>query len=162
MFLDPYQNKGGGWYRETSFSPSVIILLTVPRRCFLFCFFVICVYLCHTVMSVSCSLVVRKVLTSWLSCMCWFLVFLSLFPIGVLGQVWYLIVSITDFYLLPYYPGIQFRLPCTPPPPPPRTIFHGCQIVHWDPLDAKQRCPQNNFGLGYVILHGFYGNPQQI
>ena len=44
MFLDPYQNKGGGWYRETSFSPSVIILLTVPRRCFFFvCFFC---YLC--------------------------------------------------------------------------------------------------------------------
>ena len=37
------------------------------------------------------------------------------------------------------YPGIQFRLPCNPPP---RTIFHGCQIVHWDPLDGKRRCPQ--------------------
>ena len=54
-----------------------------------------------------------------------------------------------------YYPGIQFRLPCTPP----RTIFHGCQIVHWDPLDGKRRCPQKNFGLGYVKLHGFYANP---
>ena len=46
--------------------------------------------------------------------------------------------------------------------PPPRTIFHGCQIVHWDPLDAKQRCPKKKFGLGYVLLHGFYGNPQLI
>ena len=54
------------------------------------------------------------------------------------------------------YPGIQFRLPCTPPP---RTIFHGCQIVYWDPLDGKRRCPQKNFGLGYVKLHGFYANP---
>ena len=27
---------------------------------------------------------------------------------------------------------------------PPRTIFHGCQIVHWDPLDGKRRCPQKN------------------
>ena len=53
------------------------------------------------------------------------------------------------------YPGIQFRLPCTPP----RTIFHWCQIVHWDPLDGKRRCPQKNFGLGYVKLHGFYANP---
>ena len=42
---------------------------------------------------------------------------------------------------------------------PPRTIFHGCQIVHWDPLDGQRRCPQKNFGLGYVKLHGFYGNP---
>ena len=56
------------------------------------------------------------------------------------------------FYM---YPGIQFRLPCTPP----RTIFHGCQIVYWDPLDGKRRCPQKNFGLGYVKLHGFYANP---
>ena len=43
--------------------------------------------------------------------------------------------------------------------PPPRTIFHGCQIVHLDPLDGKRRCPQKKFGLGYVKLHGFYGNP---
>ena len=42
---------------------------------------------------------------------------------------------------------------------PPRTIFHGCQIVHWDPQDGKRRCPQKNFGLGYVKLHGFYANP---
>ena len=42
---------------------------------------------------------------------------------------------------------------------PPRTIFHGCQIVHWDPLDGKRRCPQKKFGLGYVKLHGFYANP---
>ena len=56
---------------------------------------------------------------------------------------------------LTLYPGIQFRLPCTPP----RTIFHGCQIVHWDPLDGKRRCPQKKFGLGYVKLHGFYANP---
>ena len=27
-------------------------------------------------------------------------------------------------------------------PPPPRTIFHGCQIVHWDPRNAKNFCPQ--------------------
>ena len=39
------------------------------------------------------------------------------------------------------YSGIQFRLPCTPTP---RTIFHGCQIVHWNPLDGKRRCPQKN------------------
>ena len=55
------------------------------------------------------------------------------------------------------YPAIQLRLPCTPPPP--RTNFHGCQIVHWDPLDAKRRCPQKQIGLGYVNMHGFHGNP---
>ena len=45
------------------------------------------------------------------------------------------------------YPCIQFRLPCTP-----RTTFYGCQIVHWDPLNAKRRCPKN--GMGYVKMHG--------
>ena len=44
-------------------------------------------------------------------------------------------------------------------PPPPQDNFHGCQIVNWDPLDGKRRCPQKNFGLGYVQLHGFYANP---
>ena len=52
--------------------------------------------------------------------------------------------------------GIQLKLPCTP-----RTIFDGCQIVHWEPLDAKRRCPQKN-GMGYVKMHGFYGNPNRI
>ena len=33
-----------------------------------------------------------------------------------------------------------------------RTIFHGCQIVYWDPLNAKRSCPQNNFGMGYVKM----------
>ena len=62
--------------------------------------------------------------------------------------------------------SISSKYTCTPAsnlgylaPPPPRTIFHGCQIVHWDPLDGKRRCPQKNFGLGYVKLHGFYANP---
>ena len=63
------------------------------------------------------------------------------------------------------YPCIQFRLPCIPtptPPPSPRTIFHGCQIVHWDPLDRKRRCPKKKIGLCYLKLHGFYGNPLRI
>ena len=24
----------------------------------------------------------------------------------------------------------------------PQAFFHGCQIVHWDPLNAKRRCPK--------------------
>ena len=62
-------------------------------------------------------------------------------------------VAITAHDIWSSYPGIQFRLPCTP-----RTIFHGCQVVYWDPLDAKQRCPKK-IGLGYVKMHGFHGNP---
>ena len=33
---------------------------------------------------------------------------------------------------------------------PCRTVFHGCQIVHWDPLNAKRGC------VGYVKLHGLH------
>ena len=70
-----------------------------------------------------------------------------------------------------YFPPIQHQITVyirfTPasnlgylaPPPPPRTIFHGCQIVHWDPLDGKRRCPKKKIGLGYAKLHGFYANP---
>ena len=50
-----------------------------------------------------------------------------------------------NIFLLLIFPGIQFRLPCTP-----RTIFHGCQIVYW-----KRSCPQKHFSMGYVKMHGF-------
>ena len=39
-----------------------------------------------------------------------------------------------------------------------RKIFHGCQIVHWHPLDEKQSCLKK-IGMGYVKMHGFHGNP---
>ena len=57
MFLDPHQNKGWCWYRETSLSPLVIFLITIPRWYF-FCGSFLCVCLCYIVLSVSCSLVV--------------------------------------------------------------------------------------------------------
>ena len=44
-------------------------------------------------------------------------------------------------------------------PPPPRTIFHGCQIVHWDPLDAKQRCPQKKIWFGPCVIAWFLWQP---
>ena len=81
--------------------------LTVPRRCF-FCgcylLFVFHVCLCYTVLSVPYSLVVtcweRADLLAflWLMCSCVFVTF----SYGVLGQVWYLIVSIPDLCHLPY------------------------------------------------------------
>ena len=71
----------------------------------LFCYFVFCVCLCHTVLSVSCSLVItcweRVDLLALLYVMfsCVFVTFLY----GILGQVWYLIVLIPDLCLLPYF-----------------------------------------------------------
>ena len=70
-------------------------------------FFVFRVFLCYAVLHVSvpCSLVVTcweradllDLLSVIFSC-----VFVS-FPYGVLGKVWYLIVSIPDLCLLPYF-----------------------------------------------------------
>ena len=83
--------------------------MTVPRLCF-FCgsFFSLfmfhdCLY--YIVLSVQCSLVVncweRADLLALLCVMfpCDFVTF----PYGVLGQVWFLIVSISDICLLPYF-----------------------------------------------------------
>ena len=52
----------------------------------------------------------RKGLTSWLFCVCCFLVFFVTFQFGVLGQVWYLIVSIPDLCLLPYFNLTKFKM----------------------------------------------------
>ena len=107
MCHDPHLNWGWGWRRETtkfSLSPPVeIFLLTVPRRCFFcgsFLLFMFCV--CHAFFSVHCSIVV----TCWerahplaLLCAMFYSVFVT-FPCGVLGRVWYLIVSISDLCLL--------------------------------------------------------------
>ena len=66
---------------------------------------VICVCLCHSVMYVSCSFVItcreRAALLALL-----YVLFSSvfvIFPYGVLGQLWYLIVSIPDLCLLAYF-----------------------------------------------------------
>ena len=62
-------------------------------------------HVCNAVLFVHCSLVV----TCWeradllaLLCVMFSCVFVT-FPYGVLGQVWYLIVSIPDICLLPFF-----------------------------------------------------------
>ena len=40
----------------------------------------------------------------------------------------------------------------------PMTISYECQIVHWEPLNAKQ-CPKKLSNFGNVKLHGFNGKP---
>ena len=56
MCLDPHQNFKHEV--ETSLSPPVIFLLTIPRRYFFCGSFLFCVCLCYIVLSVSFSLVV--------------------------------------------------------------------------------------------------------
>ena len=68
---------------------------------FLFCFFVFHAIRYCLFLAVFWS-PVGKGLTSWLSCMWYFLVFVA-FPYGVLGKVWYLIVWIPDLFVLSYF-----------------------------------------------------------
>ena len=65
---------------------------------------------CHAFLSVLCSFVV----TCWeragllaLLCVMFSCVFVT-FPCGVLGQVWYLIVSISDLCLLSYFQAFTY------------------------------------------------------
>ena len=57
MCLDPHQNEGWGWYRETSLSIPVYFLTDHSKVVFLLWIF-LCVFLCYIVLSVSCILVV--------------------------------------------------------------------------------------------------------
>ena len=88
------------WFKPSS----KIFLLTVPRRYFFcgsFVLFLSCV--CHTFASVHCCLVVTcwERADSWVSFVMFSCVFAT-FPCVILGQVWYLIVSIPDFCQLSY------------------------------------------------------------
>ena len=70
--------------------------------------------LCHAFLSVHCSHVVtcweRASLLALLYVM-FYCVFVT-FPRGVLGQVWYLIVSIPDLFLLTYFDILMGNLSC--------------------------------------------------
>ena len=57
----------------------------------------------NAVMSVHCSLVVASCERADLLALLYVMFSCVTFPYGVLGQVWYLIVSISDHCLLPYF-----------------------------------------------------------
>ena len=63
-------------------------------------------------------------------------------------------LKIYPFSASKLYPGIQFRLPCTP-----GTIFHGCQFFYWDPSGWETKVSPQKIGFGYVKTHGVHGNP---
>ena len=127
----PHQNLGWGWYHETSLSPPVIFLLTVPRWCFFCgCFWYVCFSLtyCHVCFLQSCDYLLGK---DWhlasLGCDVFLCVFV-IFPYSVLGQAWYLIVSIPDLCPLLYLVFVNHRL-WFPAPPPPKCHHHHNQIT---------------------------------
>ena len=88
-----------GLYRQSCLTSTIIFVLTVIRWCFY------CVFLCHIVLSVPSSLVVacweRAGLLALL-CVMFYCDFVT-FQYGVLSQVWYLIVPISDICFLPYF-----------------------------------------------------------
>ena len=71
-------------------------------------FWIICVFVCLVLLMLSHLFIAAlwspagKGLISWLL-LVKFIVFLLLFPCGILGQVWYLIVSFPDLCLLSYF-----------------------------------------------------------
>ena len=75
----------------------------------LLCFCSVLCLLCLCVCLFICALwsPVRKGLTSWLSFVVSSVSFL--FPTGILGQVWYLIVSILDLCTLTYLHSLEAR-----------------------------------------------------
>ena len=96
MCLDPHQ-----LIPSTCFSRPVIFLRTVPRQRFPlvdpFISIVLRVFLCHTLQP-GCHLLGKGSLVYYV-----FVCAFVTFTYGVLGQVWYLIVSISDLYFLPYF-----------------------------------------------------------
>ena len=95
----------GGWRREAGLSPPVkYFLLTVPWRYFFcgsFTLFMSC--LVHVLASVHCCLEVTCWERADLALVCAVLLCFVTCPCGILGQVWYLIVSIPDLCCLSYF-----------------------------------------------------------
>ena len=85
-------------------------------------------HVCHAFLSVHCSLVVacweRAVLLAFLYLM--FYCVSVTYPCGVLGQVWFLVVSIPDLCLLIYFEESRFFLY--------RSNFNLVQILHNKPI----------------------------
>ena len=46
-----------------------------------------------------------------------------------------------------------------PPPPPPGQFFMGAKLLIGTPWMGNVDVLKKKIGLGYVKLHGFYGNP---
>ena len=92
------------WCRETCLSPLVKYFLRSKAVLLLWiiCVFVSCVS--HVFASVHCCLVVNRWERADLLALVGdvYCIFLT-FPCGILGQVWYLIVSFTDLCILSYF-----------------------------------------------------------
>ena len=94
-------------YHKTSLSPTVKICLTdrfkaVLRLWIPFVIYVSCLLSCLVCLLQPCGHLPGKVYSLGILVCDAFLCFVT-FQCGVLGQVWYLIVSIPDLCILPYF-----------------------------------------------------------
>ena len=96
-----------GWYHKASLSPQVEIYFTDRSKMVLLLWILFVIYgsCCHAFLSVHCRLVV----TCWerINLLVLFFVMFSCvfvtFPCGVLVQLWFLVVSISDNCLIIYF-----------------------------------------------------------
>ena len=105
MCPGPNQNKGRGLRRKTGLSPPVKYFTDRSKAVLLWIFHVFvlsCV--CYVFMRVCLYVLWGHLLgKGWpLGSRLWCLLWVCHFPIGILGQVWYLIVSIPDLCTLTY------------------------------------------------------------
>ena len=98
MCPGPHQNQGWGWRRETGWSLPVKYFTERSKAVLLLWIFYDFSVLCMLCLYVTC----------WegadlLAFVCCVFILVCHFPIGILGQVWYLIVSIPDICTLTYF-----------------------------------------------------------
>ena len=94
------------WYHESSLSPRAKSFTDRSKAVLLLWIILLFMFrVCRAVLSVHCSLVVTCCERAGLLTLLYvtFSCDFVTFRCGVLGQMWYLIVSIPDLYLLPYF-----------------------------------------------------------
>ena len=107
MCLDPHLNEGWGWRRWTGLGPPVKYFTYRSKAVLLLWLFYVFVLscVCYVFMRVCLYVLCGHLLgKGWpLGSRLWCLLWGCHFPILILGQVWYLIVSIPDLCTLTYF-----------------------------------------------------------
>ena len=110
MCSGPHQNQGWGWRLETGLSPPVKYLTDPSEAVLLLWIFYVFVLSCVCYVFVRVCLYVlcgHLLGNGWpLGSRLWCPIWVCHFPIGILGQVWYLIVSIPNLGTLIYFDSV--------------------------------------------------------
>ena len=126
MCPGPHQNQGWGWRRETGLSPPVKYFTDRSKAVLLLWIFYVFVLSCVCYVFVRVCLYVlwgHLLGKGWpLGSRLWCLLWVCHFPIGILGQVWYLIVSIPDLCTLTYFASVARHITNCPTRPGVRLL----------------------------------------